>query len=328
MKTAVGPDQLIARFLPGATAEPLRADASVRSFYRLRRGTTTLVAMVDAGGGAQQLDRLLAAHEVLSRAGARVPRLHDRAEDLDALAMEDLGDQLLADALARCPPAEQERLYRAAGAMAGRIACADPAAIDAHAQLGQPRLAWDRLRAELSFFLVHEVVARRGCADRPLLAELGRSLDRVADAAAALPPRLAHRDFHARNLMVLPDGTLAVVDFQDALLAPRHYDLASLVRDPYVVPAAELEQAARVGYAEQAPAIGPPNPTELAWVALQRDLKAIGTYAYQARLGGRPQFAGAIAPAERLALRAVDELPPADAAPLRDVLARIGFSST
>ena len=44
---------------------------------------------------------------------------------------------------------------------------------------------------------------------------------------------LCHRDYHSRNLM-LHDGRLHIIDFQDARLGPDTYDLASLLRDSYV----------------------------------------------------------------------------------------------
>ena len=44
---------------------------------------------------------------------------------------------------------------------------------------------------------------------------------------------LCHRDYHSRNLM-LHDGSLYIIDFQDARMGPDTYDLASLLRDSYV----------------------------------------------------------------------------------------------
>ena len=52
---------------------------------------------------------------------------------------------------------------------------------------------------------------------------------------AETPERVfCHRDFHSRNLMVLTDGSLAMVDIQDARWGPLTYDLASLLRDAYM----------------------------------------------------------------------------------------------
>ena len=44
---------------------------------------------------------------------------------------------------------------------------------------------------------------------------------------------LCHRDYHSRNLM-LRDGALFIIDFQDARMGPDTYDLVSLLRDSYV----------------------------------------------------------------------------------------------
>ena len=43
-----------------------------------------------------------------------------------------------------------------------------------------------------------------------------------------------HRDFHSRNLMLLDDGDLGVIDFQDAVLGPITYDPASILKDCYI----------------------------------------------------------------------------------------------
>jgi len=54
---------------------------------------------------------------------------------------------------------------------------------------------------------------------------------------SAQPAYFTHRDYHSRNLMVQdsPGGmNLRVIDFQDALMGPAEYDLASLLRDSYV----------------------------------------------------------------------------------------------
>src|SRR5438105_1464019 len=56
---------------------------------------------------------------------------------------------------------------------------------------------------------------------------------RSATSPASEPRVLCHRDYHSRNLM-LSDGSLYIIDFQDARLGPDTYDLVSLLRDSYV----------------------------------------------------------------------------------------------
>ena len=43
-----------------------------------------------------------------------------------------------------------------------------------------------------------------------------------------------HRDYHSRNLMVLENNDLGILDFQDAVLGPMTYDLVSLLKDAYI----------------------------------------------------------------------------------------------
>jgi len=60
-----------------------------------------------------------------------------------------------------------------------------------------------------------------------------RQFDDLATRLVGEGAEFTHRDYDARNLMVRDDGTLAVIDFQDATIGPSHYDLVSLLRDSY-----------------------------------------------------------------------------------------------
>ncbi len=318
---------LATRFAPGGSAVRLAADASTRFFARITRPDgKTYVAVVDDAGGSAARRRMRAAADRLVHCGVRVASVHDEDAEIGALLLEDLGDTLLADALPHMTPAQRQQAYREAGRMAARIGASVERKSDVQDALFLPRLDRERLRTELALFVTQDVAGRRGHFDCQFLAEVGAAMDWIADEAAREELELAHRDFHARNLLVLPDGSLGAVDFQDALLAPPLYDLASLVRDPYVVPEFALERAAIEGWREERGPDAVVLPERLAWVALQRDLKAIGTYAFQARILGRVHFAAWIPPAEKLALRAVDELPPEVGADLRPILERIGFA--
>jgi len=320
--------QLRRRFGPIRRLDRLAADASVRQFWRLERASGgTVVACVDLRGGVAGLDRMQAAAALLRDVGVPVAAILDRDDAIPALLLEDLGDWLLAEALRAQTDAERSTLYAEAGRIAGRIARAGTPQVRVEHPLAWPTLGKERLRMELAFFTVHDLAARRGVRDGGLLREMSRLSDRIVEAITARPLQLAHRDFHARNLLVRPGPALGVVDYQDALLAPPLYDLASLVRDPYVVPTAALEQAASRAYAEEAGAARPADDPLFAWVALQRDLKAIGTYAYQSTRGGRERFAQYIAPAERLALRAATEIGGPEGDEIKGLLARAGFSA-
>jgi aminoglycoside/choline kinase family phosphotransferase len=88
---------------------------------------------------------------------------------------------------------------------------------------------------------------------------------------------LCHRDYHARNLMVVSDE-LVVIDFQDARRGPRAYDVVSLLNDSYVAHAEDFV-AAMVERFERA--VGAELTKDYDAAALQRNLKALGTFGYQ-----------------------------------------------
>ena len=57
--------------------------------------------------------------------------------------------------------------------------------------------------------------------------------DSLLDSAIEQPQMFVHRDFHSRNLMMLDDGELGILDFQDGVVGPVTYDWVSLLRDCY-----------------------------------------------------------------------------------------------
>ncbi len=56
----------------------------------------------------------------------------------------------------------------------------------------------------------------------------------LEDNALEQPQAFVHRDYHSRNLMLLDNDILGIIDFQDAVLGPITYDLVSLLRDCYI----------------------------------------------------------------------------------------------
>jgi hypothetical protein len=108
---------------------------------------------------------------------------------------------------------------------------------------------------------------------------------------------LCHRDYHSRNLM-LHQGQLYIIDFQDARMGPDTYDLVSLLRDSYVdLPEDEVNDLIAFFLALRCV----PGGTERAGdgnefrrrfdlMALQRNLKALGTFGFQTISRGNPVY--------------------------------------
>jgi hypothetical protein len=102
---------------------------------------------------------------------------------------------------------------------------------------------------------------------------------------------LCHRDYHSRNLM-LSQGQVYLIDFQDARMGPDTYDLASLLRDAYIdlndIAVNELTAyflALKGGGIDAAD-----FRTRLDLMGLQRNLKAMGTFGYQTTARQNPVY--------------------------------------
>ena len=114
---------------------------------------------------------------------------------------------------------------------------------------------------------------------------LERTFAQLTANSLVQPQVTMHRDFHSRNLMVLPDDGLAVIDFQDMVRGPLTYDLLSLLKDCYVRwPDAVLAEGLSLGYQGYAEAglLAGLSHAEFAQMAaltgMQRHLKAAGIF--------------------------------------------------
>jgi len=126
---------------------------------------------------------------------------------------------------------------------------------------------------------------------------------RLADRIEAIRPLgFMHRDFQSRNIMVR-EGCFYLIDFQGGRLGPPHYDLASLLIDPYV----DLPPALRERLLDYfAACLSTPTGIPVAeirhayrYCALSRNLQILGAYGFLTRQKGKPFFAQYIPAAVR-----------------------------
>jgi aminoglycoside/choline kinase family phosphotransferase len=293
------PREALARYVesafPGATVEPLTGDASARRFFRVRLPDGTTRVVMDYGESFTDETGDQRANRLFEAAALRVARILSAAPDPGCLILEDLGNLTLDRALASASPAERRLLYDTAVDLAVEIRVEGTRALRHSEQRRWPALDSRRFRFEMDYFLEHYA---RGLAAKSFLpSKLERLLHELADRAADMLPRvLCHRDFHSRNLMVLRDGSLAMVDIQDARWGPDAYDLASLVRDGYVdLEEGEVERLVE-RYRRARPDVPSPERFRARFdiVAAQRMIKALGTFGYQVGRKGRERYRSAV----------------------------------
>jgi aminoglycoside/choline kinase family phosphotransferase len=232
----------------------------------------------------------------LSEKGIPVPRVFFDASEQGFVLLEDVGNVTLERDLERASLRERRRRYESAVEILVRM--------QSEASTGSCRPCYalsysfdaETFFRELCFFREH---ALEGLWGHVLSTDGRRELDehfqRLCAEIAGYPKVFTHRDYHARNLMVQADR-MTLLDFQDARLGPITYDLASLLRDSYVCLALEEQEVLIGHYRELARRAGLdcPDPDEFQRAflrtGLQRNMKAIGTFAYQAVVKGVDRY--------------------------------------
>ena len=328
------------------TLVTLAGGASLRRYHRVTipgGRPQRLVVMELAGDRAasEEASKDTPSHELpfidvlryLEAGGIAVPHLfhHDEAEGL--LYLEDLGDITFESRVLGGAVDTQRRYYQAAIDELVRLqtyAAAHPTGCIAF------RRGFDRelLRWELDHFREWGLEVGAGVQLSPAeRTELDAIFDNIADRLAAEPRGFVHRDYQSRNLMVedLPGEDrfrLRLIDFQDALLGTRVYDLVALLRDSYVeLPAALLDDL--VAYFATASGLDPvATRTLFDWQTVQRKLKDAGRFVYIDRVKKNPGFLVSIPSSHRYVDAALARLP--ELASLRETLHRTmkGFGET
>jgi aminoglycoside/choline kinase family phosphotransferase len=281
--------QHVATSRPGALLEPMAGDASTRRFWRERSVDGESRVIMDYGepfSGETDDVRLT---RLFLDAGLPVAELLAVEAELGCLWFEDLGPLTLEAALAA---AEQpERLLSDAVRLAARIADDGSPRLAQSARNDGPALDEARFEFEMRFFVEHYV---EGLCGKKASVELRQGLQALAREAARTPQRvLCHRDYHSRNLMLRSDGRLAMVDIQDAQWGPDSYDLASLLFDAYI----EIDSVTRDRLFSEYVTLTTPQPgfeERFSCVALERTIKALGTFGYQASVKHNERYLEAV----------------------------------
>ena len=276
----------------GAKVLPLTPDASDRRYFRvLLSGEGTLVLAVHTGPIDFETLPFVNVARLLAAMPVPVPRIVDHSNELGIISLQDLGDVTLQAHLGAASPAQHAALYRQAVAFIDTLQrrgaeLASTAYLPYGIAFDVEKLTW-----ELQFFARHFLEAYRGAAltgtaHTALTEEFGA----IAVELAGEPRVLCHRDYHSRNLM-LHGESLYVIDFQDARMGPDTYDLVSLLRDSYVdFTEAQVEELIAYFLALRGIADGQEFRRRFDLMALQRNLKALGTFGFQAAAKGNPVY--------------------------------------
>jgi N-acetylmuramate 1-kinase len=247
--------------------------------------------------------------ELLENARVRVPRLLGALPERGVLVVEDLGETL-AERLTRTP-GERDNLYRRAVC---DLAAAQQALVELPADSVVRTRGFDRelLTWEVEHFREWGVEALGVTLSDAELSTFARATSYLVETIGGFAQGFVHRDYQSRNLLVLADGTIAWIDFQDALLGPRAYDLVALLRDSYQ----QFDEPfvnARLAEYTAARGLAPDDAASLRFeldvITVQRKLKDAGRFVYFERTRGDASYLSFFVPTLELVLGALSRLP-------------------
>jgi N-acetylmuramate 1-kinase len=270
------------------------ADASFRRYFRISRGDVnpaawapkadTLIVM-DAPPGKEDIGPYLKVTHLLEQAGVHVPHVHAHDTRRGFVVMEDLGDTQYLSVLRTGRGVD--KLYGDALTTLANIQVRG-------ARAAQQLAPYDRgpLERELNLMPEWFLGKHLGLELTPEERAMVTVTNEVLINEAQIQPQVfVHRDFHSRNLMVLPpsrdgSGGPGVIDFQDALRGPIGYDLVSLLKDCYISWSRERVERWVKGYRRVLGGlganVGDSEYQFLRWfdfIGVQRHIKVLGIFA-------------------------------------------------
>ena len=272
--------------LDADSIQPASADASFRRYFRVAAGSRSLIVM-DAPPDKEDVRPFMHVARLLREAGLNAPDVIESDPAQGYLLLTDLGRETYLDALddASAPAlfadATEALLLWQLATRPGELPPYDDAL----------------LRRELALFPDWYVARHLGVTLAPAQREvLDRTFDRIVASNLAQPTVYVHRDYMPRNLMVAAPNP-GILDFQDAVIGPVTYDLASLFRDAFVSWDEERVIDWAIRYWERARRARLPVGDDFAtfwrdfeWMGLQRHLKVLGIFARINYRDGKPHY--------------------------------------
>ena len=269
---------------------PASADASFRRYFRITVPSgspqKTFVVM-DAPREQEDCRPFVHVAGLMREAGVHAPRVIAADLNQGFLLLTDLGRQTYLDVL---NADHFDKLFRPA----------NEALVKWQLATREGALpAWDapRIRAEMELFVEWFLGRHSGVTlDAKRRAAIDGVFDTIAQRCLSQSQVFVHSDYMPRNLMV-SDTLPGVLDFQDAVMGPIAYDIASLYRDAFISWDEEQVLDGTIRYWDAARRAGLAVPTEFGtfyedveWTGLQRHLRILGVFARLSYRDGKTHY--------------------------------------
>ena len=256
---------------------PIEKGGSDRKFYRVRCSSDQSIILVKYNLEREENRHYVEIAQFLETHGIHAPRIYYHDPDEGLIWLEDLGERDLFG-------------YRAESWLVRR-ALYDSALDEVRKLHELPESVCIEMREHLpaefnaALYLWEQSYFFENCLGRYFEIESAKidtlaslpAFSEIAEHLAQLPRVLVHRDFQSQNIL-LRNGQAYLIDFQGMRPGLAHYDLASLLYDPYVELSPDERDELLAHYCGEKPS------TEffatLKLCAMQRLMQALGAYGF------------------------------------------------
>jgi len=273
----------------GFSLEKLAGDASGKEYSRMKfdnSGDTAIMLNTHAPFDAEH-DDWLYMRSYLKECGITVPEVHLMEPSHGLLYLEDCGDDLMQYHASGAEKGELTAMYKKALDILILMQTEGTRRLNAHNPAQKRKFDADKYTQELNHAAEWYIL---GYLSKKLTPnnqdKLNNFFHRLIAPILEIPMVFTHRDYHSRNIMIKGDK-FYVIDFQDARLGPPHYDVASLLFDSYINLGNDVRNELAAYYKEKAEKTSLAGPitsrfeSNLRRMALQRNIKALGTFGFQ-----------------------------------------------
>ncbi|MEM9433279.1 MAG: phosphotransferase [Pseudomonadota bacterium] len=254
----------------------IAGDASNRRYERLAQTDRTAILLDAPPETGEQVAPFLSVAGHLARLGVSTPKILFADPQHGYVLLEDLGDDLFARVL-KNSPAQEHQLYKAAVDLLVALQAAP---------VPDGFQSYDAQTMTETALLLDEwyLPAASGTASPVEFREtLSNMLSDLLESTTPTNPVIVHRDFHAENLLWLPNrrgiAAVGVLDFQDAMAGSPVYDLASLLADARRDVSQETRETVSTYFLDKTGHDPEKFQRNYAIVSVQRNLRIMGVFA-------------------------------------------------
>ena len=291
---------------PETTWNPLMGDGSDRILYRLTYPEGSLILAINEhpptnSAGVNENDSFFYICNHLKSKGIALPEIYAFRRDRGWFILEDLGNLHLNDEVLRIKDDHQkcEALYKKVLVILPTIQVNGAQEFDTSKIHSAP---YDKpfVREWESGYFVRTFL--NGCCKLSIRKDhLADELDALAETLSSIEGHFfLYRDFQSKNIMIKEDQ-MHFIDFQGGRMGPLHYDLASLLIDPYVDLNDTLREKLLEYYLNQLGKLITVDEKQFLQdytvIALHRNMQVLGAFAYLSKIKQRSHFTQYIPPA-------------------------------